>query len=224
MKRVSLFLIFLMTALCFSCMNNNQQKGNTSIPKTVVDPNNRQDTVYFGYILGQPTKSITEALIKEGKFNSPKQVKKTFSYLAWELNYEGYPFNLFIGDKSYDAFLVLADTDGQFITNDGKLMSLYIYIDGSEKQPILNELRKQYGTPNTPPQDGYSVFVPRSLDAFWNVSNKAVYLESMGGFMILVYEDIIAVTERKNKQAAEKARIERAEKQKNEEGSKNNPL
>lgn len=75
-----------------------------------------------------------------------------------------------------------------------------------------------------PPNNGYRVFVPDKLEAFWNVSNKAVYLEAMGDFMILVYEDIIGVVDKNNKEAAKKAAAEAAEKQRNMERSKNTPL
>lgn len=202
--------------------------------RIIVDPDNRQDTVYFGYILGQKTQSITDRLIKEGRFNSNVQVSKTYQYMHQNLIFTGYPFDFCVDDKKYDALLILADKEGNFIENDGTLLSLYIYLDGSNTYPIINALKKQYGEPSIPPKNGYRVFVPdklatfwdksNKLAAFWNISNKAVYLEDMGNFMILVYEDIIGVADKKNKEAAEKAAAEAAEKQKNMERSKNTPL
>lgn len=202
--------------------------------RTIVDPNNRQDTVYFGYILGQKTQSITDRLIKEGRFNSNTQVRKTFRYNHQNLIFSGYPFDFCVDDQKFDALLILADNEGNFIENDGTLLSLYIYFDAWNEYPIINALKKQYGEPNIPPKNGYRVFVPdklatfwdksNKLEAFWNISNKAVYLEDMGDFMILVYEDIIGVADKKNKEAAEKAAAEAAEKQKNMERSKNTPL
>lgn len=71
-----------------------------------------------------------------------------------------------------------------------------------------------------PPQGGYKVDVPQEVNAFWNISNKAVYLESFSGFMVLIYEDIIAV---RNKNKAETAAKD-SEKAKNRERSKKTHL
>ncbi len=125
---------------------------------------------------------------------------------------EGYPFDLYIDDEKYTAYLSLFDGKGEKIDfrSNEKLMSLQIYIQGTENAPILGALRKQYGEPNTPPGDNYECFVPYGdIDAFWNISNKAVYLTTPGNFMVLVYEDIIAVRDLKNKEDA--ARKEKSE-------------
>lgn len=215
----------LLCALCCACNNNSQsQKEVTVDPNTIVNPNNRQDTVYFGYILGQKTQSITDSLIKEGRFNLNTQIPKRYHYMFQDLILSGYPFDFCVDEKKYDALLILADNEGNFIEKDGTLLSLYIYLDGWDKYTIINALKKQYGEPHMPPNNGYRVFVPDKLEAFWNVSNKAVYLEAMGDFMILVYEDIIGVVDKKNKEAAKKAAAEAAEKQRNMERSKNTPL
>lgn len=220
-------IVFFLTAvLVFVAFTNcsSKPKEKAIDPKTIVDPNNRHDTVYFGYILGQKTQSITERLIKEGHFNSNIQIPKTYRYMHQNLIFSGYPFDFCVNDKKFDALLILADNEGNFIEKDGTLLSLYIYLDGWDKYSIINALKKQYGDPNTPPKGGYKVFVPDKLEAFWNISNKAIYLEDMGDFMILVYEDIIGVADKKNKEAAKQAAAEAAEKQKNMERSKNTPL
>lgn len=194
--------------------------------KTVVDPNNRQDTVYLGYILGQKTKSITKQLIKNSAFLSKRIEKRTFMLsmggFAQKINVKGYPLDLYIGDKKYDALLSLYDTNGDLIEDDGVLMSLRIYIPGGalERADIITELKKQYGEPNRPPQGGYKVDIPQEVDAFWNISNKAVYLESFSGFMVLIYEDIIAVRNKNKSEAAAKE----SEKAKNREQSKKTHL
>jgi len=222
-KQIVFFLVVVLIAVAFTrCSSKPREREDYT--KTIVDPNNRQDTVYFGYILGQRTKSITDRLIKEGQFNSNFQVQRTYRYKYQDLIFSGYPFDFCVDDKKYNALLVLADNEGNFIEKDGTLLSLYIYLDGFNDYPIINALKKQYGNPHMPPQDGYKVFVPDKLEAFWNVSNKAVYLENMGNFMILVYEDIIGVVNKKNKEAAERAAAVAAERQKNLERSKNTPL
>lgn len=222
-KQIVFFLISVLISVAFTqCSSKPKEKAID--PKSIVDPNNRQDTVYFGYILGQKTQSITDRLIKEGQFNSNTQVSKTFRYMHQNLIFSGYPFDFCVDDKKYDALLILADNEGNFIEEDGTLMSLYIYLDGCYDYTIINALEKQYGDPHMPPKDGYNVFVPDKLVAFWNISNKAVYLENMGNFTILVYEDIIGVVNKKNKEAAEKADEKAAEKQRNLERSKNTPL
>ena len=221
-------IVFFLTAVLISvafthCSSKPKEKAID--PKTIVDPNNRQDTVYFGYIFGQKTQNITDRLIKEGQFNSNSQVRKTYRYMHQNLILSGYPFDFCVDDKKYDALLILADNEGNFIEKDGTILCLYIDVDGWEKYSIINALKKQYGDPHMPPKvDGYKVFVPDKLEAFWNISNKAVYLEDMGDFMILVYEDIIGVADKKNKEATEKAAAEAAEKQKNMERSRNTPL
>lgn len=192
--------------------------------KTIVDSQNRQDTVYFGYILGQPTKDITKQLINNRDLLSNDIERRTFtmSYGGYSTNIvvNGYPFDLFIADKKYKALLSLYDTNGDVIQDDGKLMSLRIYISGTDKYPIIDALKKQYGETNTPPEEGYKVDVPQEIDAFWNISNKAVYLESFSSFMVLIYEDIIAVRDKNN---AEAAAIE-SEKERNLEQSKKTQL
>ena len=122
--------------------------------------------------------------------------------MAQKVEAKGYPFDLYIADKKYDALLSLYDINGDLIQNDGKLMSLHIYIDSTDKdkETIIDALRKQYGTTNTIPKDGYKVNGP-DAEVFWNISNKAIYLQSYGGFLLLVYEDIIAVREKNNSEA-----------------------
>ena len=190
---------------------------------TVVDPQNRQDTVYYGYILGQSTKSITRKLINDGELKSRNIVRKQLVFsidgFAQAIVAKGYPFDLYIADKKYDALLSLYDIKGDLIQNDGKLMSLHIYIDSTEKGPIIEALRKEYGTTNSIPEDGYKVDGPKT-EVFWNLSNKAIYLQSYGGFLVLVYEDIIAV---RDKNKSETAAIQ-AEKDSNLEKSKKTQL
>lgn len=193
---------------------------------TVVDPNNRQDTVYLGYILGQNTKSVTKHLIKNGDYLSKRLERRTFTLsmggFSQNITAKGYPLDLYIGDKKYDALLSLYDTNGDLIEDDGVLMSLRIYIPGGalEKADIITALKKQYGTPNAPPQGGYKVDVPQEVNAFWNISNKAVYIESFSGFMVLIYEDIIAVRNLNKAKAAAKE----SEKARNREKSKKTHL
>ncbi len=90
--------------------------------RTVVDPKNRQDTVYLGYILGQKTKSITKQLIKNGDFISKRIERRTYTLsmggLAQNITVKGYPLELYIGDKKYDALLSLYDTNGNLIEDD----------------------------------------------------------------------------------------------------------
>jgi hypothetical protein len=205
---------------------NEKEQKNVVSTRTVVDPKNRQDTVFLGYILGQKTKSITKQLIKNGDLLSKRIERRTFTLsmggFAQNIIAKGYPLDLYIGDKKYDALLSLYDTNGDLIEDDGMLMSLRIYIPGGalERADIITELKKQYGKPNTPPQGGYKVDVPQEVNAFWNISNKAVYLESFSGFMVLIYEDIIAV---RNKNKAETAAKD-SEKAKNRERSKKTHL
>lgn len=183
----------------------SEDSGNPST-SSIVDPKNRQDTVFFGYILGQPTKAITNKLIDEGKFFGDIGYRETFTIakggVSQKIYVDGYSFYLYIADRKYTALLTLFDTNGQKITllsNDGNLMSQQIYIHGREKEPIIEALKKQYGAPNTPPEDGYEPFVPyEDIDGFWNISNKAVYLATLGNFMVLVYEDIIAIRNKNN--------------------------
>lgn len=71
-------------------------------------------------------------------------------------------------------------------------------------------MKKQYGEFCEIPNEGYDSTVPRDwIDAFWNVSNKAIYLATPGNFMILVYEDIIAIRDKEN----EKHALKQAEKE-----------
>ena len=223
------FILFIICLFVLSCSNNAQKQIESKQEKaeetrTLVDPQNRQDTVYFGYILGQSTKDITQKLIKNGDLLSKEKERRkyTLSYGGFSQNIiaEGYPFDLYIADKKYDALLTMYDTNGDLIEDDGKLMSLRICISGTDSGPIIDALTAQYGEPNTPPEDGYKVDVPEELAAFWNISNKAVYLESYSSFMVLTYEDIIAVRERNN---AEVAKIE-SEKEHNLEQSKKTKL
>lgn len=194
-------------------------------PTTInkVDPQNRQDTVFLGYILGQSTKSITKQLINKGELKSKSIVKKSLVFsaegIAQGIVAKGYPFDLYIEDEKYDALLSLYDDKGDLIQNDGKLMSLHIYIDTTDKGSIIKALKKQYGSTNTIPEDGYKVEGPET-EVFWNKSNKAIYLQSYGGFLVLIYEDIIAV---RNKNNSEAAAIE-AEKQHNLNQSKKTQL
>lgn len=196
--------------------------------KTIVDPQNRQDSVYFGYVLGQPTKEVTRQLIDNGDLLSKniESRKYRLSIGGFSQDYiaKGYPFDLYIADKKYDALLSLYDTNGDLIQDDGKLMSIHIYINGNDRVPIIDALASQYGETNTPPNDGYKVMIPEELDAFWNISNKAVYLETFSDFMVLIYEDIIAVKEKNNAEAAKiEAEIE-SEKEHNLEQSKKTKL
>lgn len=194
-------------------------------PTTInkVDPQNRQDTVFLGYILGQSTKSITKQLINKGELKSKSIVKKSLVFsaegFAQGIVAKGYPFDLYIEDEKYDALLSLYDDKGDLIQNDGKLMSLHIYIDTTDKGSIIKALKKQYGSTNSIPEDGYKVEGPET-EVFWNKSNKAIYLQSYGGFLVLIYEDIIAV---RNKNNSEAAAIE-AEKQHNLNQSKKTQL
>ena len=213
---LQLFIVFCMASSC-----NNQQRRietnqkNINETRTVVDPQNRQDTVYMGYVLGQTTKSITKQLIKNGDILSNKIEQRYYTLsiggYSQRIIAKGYPIDLYIGDKKYDALLSLYDTKGEVIEDDGILMSLRIFIKGDalDTANIITELKKQYGEPNTPPNDSYKVDVPQEVDAFWNISNKAVYLESFSSFMVLIYEDIIAIRD-KNKSEAEAIEAEKA--------------
>lgn len=241
MKRLVVFLLFL-GAIVTSCVNFTVKTD--SVNSTIVDPENRQDTVFLGYILGQPTKSITTSLIKNGQFSTSFPVRKTYTIslggYSQDVVTAGYPFDLYIGDQHYDATLVLYDTDEKIIlddaplsalgldinqdTEEAKLMRMQIYIKGTNSYPIVSALESQYGKPNTPPKDGYKVLVPQELDAFWNVSNKAVYLETFSSFMVLVYEDIIAIQDRNNGISAVKEAVREQERQHNLEQSKNTKL
>lgn len=215
----SLALLLFICILVFSCKNSRRQlEEPNSIeqlnPKTIVDPQNREDTVFFGYILGESSKTITSKLIDENKIDVEHRVTFTIRRggVSQVIYVEGYPFDLYIDDEKYTAYLSLFDGKGEKIDfrSNEKLMSLQIYIQGTENAPILGALRKQYGEPNTPPGDNYECFVPYGdIDAFWNISNKAVYLTTPGNFMVLVYEDIIAVRDLKNKEDA--ARKEKSE-------------
>ena len=171
----------------------------------LVNPENRQDTVFFGYILGQSTKSITKQLINKGELKSKSIVKKSLVFsaegFAQGIVAKGYLFDLYIEDEKYDALLSLYDDKGDLIQNDGKLMSLHIFIDTTDKGSIIKALKKQYGSTNTIPEDGYKVEGPET-EVFWNKSNKAIYLQSYGGFLVLIYEDIIAVRNKNNSEAA----------------------
>ena len=133
MKKV----ILLISTVCslFSCMNNSQ-KGNEQasiLQRIVVDSTNRQDTVFFNYILGESTNPITKKLIADGTLKSPYPVIRTYTMslggFSQQVAAEGYPFDLYIGEKKYDALLSLYSVDGNVIDDDGKLMSLRIYID-----------------------------------------------------------------------------------------------
>lgn len=224
-KSLSLMsMIMLLTLSISSCGGGNKIVEKQQDPKTIVDPQNRQDTVYFNYILGQETKSITDKLIAEGKFNSKypetKSYRMSIGGYTQTITCKGYPFDLYIADQKYDAQLVLYNTEGKRIDDNGKLMSLRIYIEGSKKYPIINALKQQYGEKNNPPKDGYKVDVPDRLDAFWNISNKAIYIESFSSYMVLIYEDIIAVrdlyldmekTEKANKEANRKYNEEQSQ-------------
>lgn len=222
-------ILFIICLFAFSCSNNTQKQTEGEQEKaeetrTIVDPQNRQDTVYFGYVLGQSTKGITQKLLKNGELSSTNMERRkyTLSYggFSQDIIAEGYPFDLYIADKKYDALLTLYDTNGDLIEDDGKLMSLRICISGTDSGPIIDALKAQYGKTNTPPEDGYTLGAPEVVDAFWNISNKAVYLESYSSFMVLTYEDIIAIRERNN---AESAKIE-SEKEHNLEQSKKTQL
>lgn len=137
-------------------------------PTTInkVDPQNRQDTVFLGYILGQSTKSITKQLINKGELKSKSIVKKSLVFsaegFAQGIVAKGYPFDLYIEDEKYDALLSLYDDKGDLIQNDGKLMSLHIYIDTTDKGSIIKALKKQYGSTNSIPEDGYKVEGPET--------------------------------------------------------------
>ncbi len=211
MKKV----ILLISTVCslFSCMNNSQ-KGNEQasiLQRIVVDSTNRQDTVFFNYILGESTNPITKKLIADGTLKSPYPVIRTYTMslggFSQQVAAEGYPFDLYIGEKKYDALLSLYSVDGNVIDDDGKLMSLRIYIASTDSYPIIDALRDSYGQTNDPPADGYKVEVPQELDVFWNISNKAIYLESFSDFMVLIYEDIIAIRDKNNAEEAIKEAI-----------------
>ena len=109
----------LLCVLCCACINNSQSSQNQKEvavdSRTIVDPNNRQDTVYFGYILGQKTQSITDRLIEEGQFNANTQIPKTYHYMYQNLIFTGYPFDFCVDEIKYDALLILADNEGNFI-------------------------------------------------------------------------------------------------------------
>jgi len=227
-----LFIVLLIISLLFYSCNNTQSRLNKQDineqvlnPKTIVDPQNRRDTVFWGYILGQSTKKITNNLIDERKMDVEHKVNLTIRKggVSQVIYVYGYPFDLYIADKKYNAFLSLFDTDGERIDfrSDAKLMSLQIYICDTEKDPIIEALKEEYGEPNLPPEEGYESFVPKEdMDAFWNISNKAVYLATLGNFMVLVYEDILAIMD---KRKAENAAIEK-EKEFNQEQSKKTQL
>lgn len=226
-EKILLAFAILLFIACDKKGTSTEEQSIAGDKKSLVDPNNRQDTVYFGYVLNKPTKDITKKLIDENAFIGDIGYSYTFTVVQYgqsqKITIDGYAFDLYIAGKKYNALLTLFDTDEQQITlygKDGNLMSLQIYIQGREKEPIIEALKKQYGEPCEMPGEGYDSTVPRDwIDAFWNVSNKAVYLATPGNFMILVYEDIIAIRNKENeknalKQAEKEYYIERSKKTK----------
>lgn len=138
-KIVLVFAILLFIA-CGKKGASTEEQSIAENKKSMVDPNNRQDTVYFGYVLNKPTKDITKKLIDENAFIGDVGYSYTFTVVQYgqsqKITIDGYAFDLYIAGKKYNALLTLFDTDEQQITlygKDGNLMSLQIYIQGKKR-------------------------------------------------------------------------------------------
>ncbi|MBR3303681.1 MAG: hypothetical protein IKI67_05830 [Bacteroidales bacterium] len=179
---------------CIYSCSSHQISGETSY----VDPTNRQDTVLLGYVLNSPTKKVTDSLIRVGLFYSEEPELENFeisvSGLSSVISVMGFPFELYVDEQKYDAFMKLSMEETTFLVRQE------IYIKDKDipaKYALIDALTRRYGKQTIIPND-YEPILPSAVEAFWNVSNKAIYV-IYAGTTILVYEDIIFQQERNKK-------------------------
>ena len=182
--RFFLLALFVLQGVV-GCINNNTS-SQTQVRESIVDRNNRQDTVYLGYLLGKPIEPLTQRLIAKGKLSR----KTTRTYTVSEAGFsvpvkvQGYPVTVYFGSSSYDALLHME-------TDAGKLYRQEIYIPAYYSSDIVSALKEKYGEKFDKYPSGFTPKLESKVCYFINQSNKAVYLLSCSGFYVLVYEDII---------------------------------
>lgn len=158
----------------------------------------RNDTTYLNFILGS-TKQQVESHISELLKQKKMGAEETFTFdmgfgeYKQKLALSGYVIDFYPKDYSCKGLIQL-----KYFLDKLSSVEITLFNSPEGKSTLLDvqEMYKQkYGSTKNF-SNFYNEKESEHFSSFWRISNKAIYISEIGGFVSITYEDLIAKHEK----------------------------